>query len=117
MPYEKNLPTVTCRVCGSSSNVVNTYGNVQADINCIRCGDYRIIYNGVQLPLNNKKLQALTSYNIRKTQGSKRPIFDIIFLRSLSTAQHQVQPKLQIIYFFGSPTMSTVEPGIRLIII
>ena len=93
MSYEINLPTVAWRLCASSSNVVNTDGNVQESINCIRCGDYRIIYNfrdmysGILLPLEDENLRALTSYNLRKMQGPKRPIFDRFFLQSLSSTQ------------------------------
>ena len=77
---------VPCRVCRSASNVVNTDMGFMEDINCIRCGDYRVIYNGVRLPLEDEVLRALASYNLRKMQSAaERPIFDIIFLRPLAT--------------------------------
>ena len=88
MPYrldEKNLPTVPCCVCGSASNVVRTEAHIQTWINCIRCGDFRVIHDGVQLPLRDAKLRALASYTLRKMQGAQRPIFDGIFLHSLSS--------------------------------
>jgi hypothetical protein len=72
MPYridEPSLRTVPCRVCGSASNVVRTDAHVQAWINCIRWGDFRIIYNGVELPLKDDKLLALASYTLRSMQG------------------------------------------------
>ena len=86
MPYDKNFPTAPCRVCRSSSNVVNTFGQDLEDINCIRCGDFQIIYNfgSFPIPIEEDKLCALVSYTIRKMQGAKRPIFDIIFLKSIS---------------------------------
>jgi nucleoside 2-deoxyribosyltransferase len=93
MSYETNLRTVACRLWASASNVVNTDGNAQESINCIRCGDYRIIYNfrnmygGIQLPLKDENLRALTSYNLRKMQGPKRPIFDRYFLESILSTQ------------------------------
>jgi hypothetical protein len=60
---------------------------VQELINCIRCGDFRIVYNGAKLPLKDEKLRALASYTLRKMQGTNRPIFDQIFLASLYSAK------------------------------
>lgn len=90
MPYridEPNLRTVPCEVCGSASNVVQTDAHVQKYINCIRCGDFRVIYDGVKCPVEDEKLRALASYNLRKMQDGARPIFDKIFLQSLSSMQ------------------------------
>jgi hypothetical protein len=90
MPYridEPTLRTVPCRVCGSASNVVRTEAHIQEYINCIRCGDFRVLYDGVQLPLEDEKLRALVSYSLRKAQGARRPIFDRIFLRSILPTQ------------------------------